>query len=147
MIGIVVITHGPLAHGLVTSLKFFSGDTSQLTHVILQDEDSPDDFLKHLKDAVSQVDTNEGIVILSDILGGTPSNQALMFSMNRADVRVVSGVNLMMLIEAVLSRAVVHDLDDFVNKIIQSGKDSILDLTKQFSQSQSDEIDDIDSLI
>jgi mannose/fructose/sorbose-specific phosphotransferase system IIA component len=147
MIGIVVITHGPLADGLVTSLKFFSGDTDQLTHVILQDEDSPEDFLKRLKDAVTQVDTNEGIVILSDILGGTPSNQALMFSMNRADVRVVSGVNLMMLIEATLSRAVISDLDDFVSKIIQSGKESILDLTKQYSQSQLDDIDDIDSLI
>jgi mannose/fructose/sorbose-specific phosphotransferase system IIA component len=147
MIGLVVITHGPLAQGLVSSLKFFSGDTDQLTHVILQDEDSPDDFLKHLKEAIKQVDTNEGIVILSDILGGTPSNQALMFSMNRADVRVVSGVNLMMLIEAVLSRAIISDLDDFVIKIVQSGKDSILDLTKQYSQSLDDEIDDIDSLI
>jgi N-acetylgalactosamine PTS system EIIA component len=147
MIGIVVTTHGPLAEGLVESLRFFSGDMEYITSVVLNDEDNPESFKKRLEEAVQSVDQNLGIVILTDILGGTPFNQSMMLALNRSDVKVITGVNLMMLIEAVLSRDIVSNLDEFASRIIRTAKESIADMTDQYRSGNNNNIDDADELM
>jgi len=147
MIGIVVTTHGPLAEGLVESLRFFSGDMGYISSVVLNDEDNPESFKKRLEEAVQSVDQDLGIVILADILGGTPFNQSMMLALNRSDVKVITGVNLMMLIEAVLSRDIVSNLDEFASRIIRTAKESIADMTDQYRSGSNNNIDDADELM
>lgn len=147
MIGIVVTTHGPLAEGLVESLRFFSGDMGYIASVVLNDEDNPESFQKRLEEAVQSVNQNLGIVILADILGGTPFNQSMMLALTRSDVKVITGVNLMMLIEAVLSRDIVSNLDEFASRIILTGKESIADMTDQYRSGSINIMDDADELM
>ncbi len=147
MIGIVVTTHGPLAYGLIESLRFFSGDMSCISSVVLNNQDSPELFQRHLEEAVKSVDQNQGVVILTDILGGTPFNQSMMLALKRNDVKVITGVNLMMLIEAVLSRSTVTDLDAFASRIVHTAKESISDVTNQYQRGSVSDLDDVDEMM
>jgi mannose/fructose/sorbose-specific phosphotransferase system IIA component len=147
MIGIVITTHGPLAEGLFESLRFFSGDMGCLTSVVLNDEDEPESFFHRLEAAVQSVDQSDGIVILTDILGGTPFNQSMMLAIKRSDIRVITGVNLMMLIEAVLSRDNATNLDEFSSRIIRTAKESIAEMTGQYRSGSELSIDDSDQFL
>ena len=77
MKGIVLLSHGSLARGLADAATFFMGDSiEQLEYCCLRQDSSPDEFAEELKRAIEKVDTGEGAVILADLFGGTPCNQA-----------------------------------------------------------------------
>jgi PTS system mannose-specific IIA component len=98
MIGIVVVTHGQLAIELVNAAETIVGDLPQFTAVSIGWHDDVDDAREEIKQAVARVQGSDGVLVLTDMFGGTPANLALTF-LEADRVEVITGVNLPMLIK------------------------------------------------
>jgi PTS system mannose-specific IIA component len=98
MIGMVLVTHGRLATEFRSALEHVVGPQSQLETVTILPDDDIDSRRREIMDAVAQVDSGEGVVILTDMFGGTPSNLAISVMPGR-NVEVIAGMNLPMLIK------------------------------------------------
>lgn len=103
MIGIVVVSHGKLAMELVRAAEHVVGEQPAFRSISIEAEDDIDSRKEQIRDTVKACDTGRGVVILTDMFGGTPSNLALA-NLARGKVDVVGGVNLPMLIHLVQVR-------------------------------------------
>ncbi len=97
-IGIVVATHCGLAGELIKAAELIVGKMEGVCPLEIKPDMRTQDIVSGFKEAISRVDSGGGVLILTDIFGGTPTNVALSFS--DVKVNVVSGVNLPMLIKA-----------------------------------------------
>lgn len=98
MIGVVVVTHGHLAIELVNAAEMIVGDLPQFTAVSIGWHDEMNDAREEIVQAIERVRGQEGVLLLTDMFGGTPSNLGMTFlETNR--VEVITGVNLPMLIK------------------------------------------------
>jgi PTS system mannose-specific IIA component len=98
MIGALVVTHGHLGQELVAAAEMIVGDFSHIQAVSIGWHDDVNDARKDIEKRISEVETGSGVLILTDMFGGTPSNIALSFH-DPGKVDVVTGVNLPMLIK------------------------------------------------
>jgi PTS system mannose-specific IIA component len=98
MIGVVVVTHGQLATELVNAAEMIVGDLPQFTAVSIGWHDDVNDAREEIAQAVERVRGEEGVLLLTDMFGGTPSNLAMAF-LDAGRIEVVTGVNLAMLIK------------------------------------------------
>ena len=98
MIGMVLVTHGRLALEFRAALEHVVGPQSQIETITIGPDDDMDQRRRDIVEAVSRVDTGDGVVGLTDMFGGTPSNLALSV-MNGGKTEVVAGINLPMLIK------------------------------------------------
>ena len=98
MIGVVVVTHGQLATELVNAAEMIVGDLPSFTAVSIGWHDDVNDAREEIAQAIARVRGEEGVLLLTDMFGGTPSNLAISV-MDRGKVEVIAGVNLPMLIK------------------------------------------------
>ena len=98
MIGMVLVTHGRLAAELVNALEHVVGPQKKVAAVCIGPEDDMEQRRREILDQVAQVDDGQGVVVLTDMFGGTPSNLAISV-MNGGKVEVLAGINLPMLIK------------------------------------------------
>jgi PTS system mannose-specific IIA component len=98
MIGMVLVTHGRLADEFRAALEHVVGPQKQVETVTIGPEDDMDQRRRDIVDAVNRVDSGQGVVVLTDMFGGTPSNLAISV-MNGGHTEVVAGINLPMLIK------------------------------------------------
>jgi len=98
MIGVVVVTHGQLATELVNAAETIVGDLPQFTAVSIGWHEDTQDAREDIGQAIARVRQDAGVLILTDMFGGTPSNLALTF-LEEGKVEVITGVNLPMLIK------------------------------------------------
>ncbi|MDP6353054.1 MAG: PTS sugar transporter subunit IIA [Alphaproteobacteria bacterium] len=98
MIGIVVVTHGRLADEFVAATEHVVGAQEGMRSICIGPDDDVEQRRAEILDAVDGVDSGAGVVVLTDMFGGTPSNLAISI-MDRAGVEVIAGVNLPMLIK------------------------------------------------
>lgn len=105
MIGMVLVTHSRLAEELVAALEHVVGPQEQVATVCIGANDDMEKRRRDIIDAIRSVDTGEGVALLTDMFGGTPSNLAISV-MNETSVEVLAGVNLPMLVKLASSRNV-----------------------------------------
>ena len=98
MIGVVVVTHGQLATELVNAAETIVGDMPGFAAVSIGWHEDTEDARHEIEQAVVRVDKGTGVLILTDMFGGTPSNLAMSFLV-KGKVEVITGVNLPMLIK------------------------------------------------
>ncbi len=98
MIGIVLVTHGRLAVEFQAALEHVVGPQTQIEAVTIGPNDDGELCRKNIIEAVKRVDSGDGVVILTDMFGGTPSNLAISV-MSRPSVEVLAGINLPMLVK------------------------------------------------
>ncbi|MGE3064508.1 MAG: PTS sugar transporter subunit IIA [Hyphomicrobiaceae bacterium] len=98
MIGIVIVTHGGLAYEFRAALEHVVGRQDQLETVSIGPEDDMEVRRRDLIAAIGHVDKGEGVVVLTDMFGGTPSNLAISV-MEETGAEVIAGINLPMLIK------------------------------------------------
>ncbi|MBH0237768.1 PTS sugar transporter subunit IIA [Methylobrevis albus] len=98
MIGMVLVTHGRLADEFRAALEHVVGAQSSLETISIGPEDDMEQRRQDILDAVARVDDGSGVVLLTDMFGGTPSNLAISV-MDQDEVEVIAGVNLPMLIK------------------------------------------------
>ena len=104
MIGLVLVTHGRLAIEFRTALEHVVGPQDQIEAVTIDPEDDVEARRKDIIAAVKRVDTGDGVAILTDMFGGTPSNLAISV-MSQPKVEVLAGINLPMLVKLAKVRA------------------------------------------
>ena len=98
MIGLVLVTHGRLAVEFRAALEHVVGHQQQIETVSIGPDDDIERRRQDILDAVAKVDTGAGVILLTDMFGGTPSNLAISV-MDAGRVEVIAGVNLPMLIK------------------------------------------------
>jgi len=98
MIGIVLVTHGRLATEFLAALEHVVGPQKNVAAIDIGPEDDVEQRRRDIIDAVSRVETGDGVALLTDMFGGTPSNLAISV-MNGPAVEVVAGINLPMLVK------------------------------------------------
>ena len=123
MIGVVVVTHGQLANELVNAAEMIVGDLPQFAAVSIGWHDEANDARADIADAIARVQGDSGVLILTDMFGGTPSNLGLTFlEPNR--VEVITGVNLPMLIKLASLRGS-QDLQSAAREMREHGRNAI----------------------
>lgn len=98
MIGVVVVTHGQLATELVNAAEMIVGDLPQFAAVSIGWHDEVNDAREDIAQAIERVRADAGVLLLTDMFGGTPSNLGLTF-LETDRIEVITGVNLPMLIK------------------------------------------------
>jgi PTS system mannose-specific IIA component len=97
MIGLILVTHGSLANEFVVAMEHVVGPQKQIATVCIGPRDDMEQRRKEIAQAIKAVNTGEGVIILSDLFGGTPSNLSISL-LDAGKVEVIAGVNLPMLI-------------------------------------------------
>jgi PTS system mannose-specific IIA component len=98
MIGVVVVTHGQLANELVNAAEMIVGDLPQFAAVSIGWHDEVNDAREDIAQAIERVRGDAGVLILTDMFGGTPSNLGMTF-LEKDRIEVITGVNLPILIK------------------------------------------------
>ncbi len=98
MIGMVLVTHGRLAHELRLAMEHVVGPQQNVETVCIGAEDDIERCRSDIQAGIQHVDQGDGVVVLTDMFGGTPSNLAISM-MDRPGVEVIAGVNLPMLVK------------------------------------------------
>ena len=104
MIGMVLVTHGRLAAEFIAALEHVVGPQRNVAAVCIGPEDDMELRRKEILDSVARVDDGSGVVVLTDMFGGTPSNLAISI-IDKAKIEVIAGMNLPMLIKLSSVRA------------------------------------------
>ncbi len=104
MIGIMLATHGELGRALIGAMAMIVGEQPLMASLSLQVTDRLEDASSRLQEALGSADAGDGALVLTDMLGGTPSNLCLALMGGTRPVEVVSGVSLPMLLKAVQAR-------------------------------------------
>ena len=98
MIGVVVVTHGQLATELVNAAETIVGELRRFAAVSIGWHEDTEDARTEIQQAIARVENGSGVLILTDMFGGTPSNLAMTF-LAEGRIEVITGVNLPMLIK------------------------------------------------
>jgi mannose PTS system EIIA component len=103
MIGMVLVTHGRLADEFINALEHVVGAQEHVETVCIGPDDDMEQRRKEILGSITKVDQGKGVVLLTDMFGGTPSNLAISV-IDKANVEVIAGINLPMLIKLVSVR-------------------------------------------
>jgi len=120
MIGLVIVTHGRLAEEFVFAMEHVVGPQAAVEAICIGPEDDMERRRKDILAACGRVDTGSGVILLTDMFGGTPSNLAISI-LDRANVEVIAGINLPMLIKLASVRKT-DTLTDAVTSAREAGQ-------------------------
>ena len=122
MVGVVVASHGKLAEELIRTAEAVVGPLPQVRPVAVV---ASDPEVRHkVADAIRAVDGGEGVVLLTDLLGGSPTQLCLSF-LNERKVEVVTGVNLPMVLKLVSLRSSGKPIAQLARELAEAGRNSI----------------------
>ena len=120
MIGLVLVTHGGLAVELIRAMEHVVGPQENTAAVCIGPNDDMEHRRADIQKAVSSVETGEGVIILTDMFGGTPSNLAISI-MEAKSIEVIAGVNLPILVKLASIRSTL-DLQSAIAKAQEAGR-------------------------
>ena len=123
MIGVVVVTHGQLATELVNAAEMIVGDLPQFAAVSIGWHEDVNDAREDIEKAIAGVRGEEGVLLLTDMFGGTPSNLGMTF-LQKDKLEVITGVNLPMLIKLASLRSAT-DLLAVAKEMREHGRNAI----------------------
>ena len=120
MIGIVIVTHGRLAQELLSATEHVIGPQTHVATICIGPQDDIEQRRNEITEAIKKVDLGRGVVVVTDMFGGTPCNLALTH-LQKGKVEVLAGANLPSLVKLVTVRAKLG-LDEAVHEAIDSGR-------------------------
>ena len=124
MTGLLIVTHANLGSALIETVEFILGkEQENLLAISIDIKEDADSLRKKIKKGISKVGNDEGVIILTDMFGGTPSNLSYAF-LEEGKVEVISGVNLPILLKAVTLRRKLK-LNELTATLVEHGKRSI----------------------
>ncbi len=110
MIGLVLVTHGRLADEFLTAMEHVVGKQERVATVNIGPEDDMEGRRDDIAAAITQVEAGRGVILLTDLFGGTPSNLAISL-LERGRIEVIAGINLPMLIRLASARKTMKVVD------------------------------------
>ena len=128
MQGIVLTSHGEMAKGLLQTTTLFFGEQQQITARCLMPNDNPDEFVEVLKKAIEEVDTGDGVIVMCDMLFGSPCNcmaRIVGADLDNENVQVLCGMNLAMVLQMLATREAQKVSPE---ELIEAGHQGIADL-------------------
>ncbi len=125
MIGLIVTGHGHFATGLTSSIDLIAGPQENYVAVDF-DGEGTDKLEADLKAAVEKLSNCDGIIVFSDLAGGSPFKTAVLVTSTNEKVKVLAGTNLPMLCEIAMARTMIDDLDTLVSSALNTGKDGVI---------------------
>lgn len=131
MIGLVIVTHGGLALEFRAALEHVVGPQSQLETISIGPEDDMSARRNDILAAVKRADSGEGVIVLTDMFGGTPSNLSISV-MDEANVEVIAGINLPILVKLASVRGETK-LADAVMRAREAGRKYIKVASQELS--------------
>lgn len=140
MIGILLATHGGLASGIVDAMELICGPQEKVKALPLRIKDDIEEYGKNLLKTAEELDDGDGVLILSDLIGGSPANMICRFILQKENIEAIAGLNFPMLIEAVESRNFM-DLKKLTKAGIEAGISGVSDIRESILK-VSDEEDD-----
>jgi mannose PTS system EIIA component len=120
MIGLVLVTHGQLANEFRLALEHVVGPQEAIETIAIGPDDDMEQRRQDILDAVARVNSGKGVILLTDMFGGTPSNLAISV-MQAGEVEVVAGINLPMLIKLASVRGD-GDMEQALDDAQESGR-------------------------
>ncbi len=124
MIGIVIVTHGNIGESLIeVSASILGAQPENIISISIDLNKSGDKLREKIADGIKSVNQRDGVFILTDMFGGTPSNLSYSF-LKEGSIEVLSGVNLPILLKAINARNK-NKIDELIVKVEQFGKKSI----------------------
>jgi len=134
-VGLILVAHGPLAHALLESAETIIGIQSNTSALSLDMDDSLENLTKEIERAIAKTDRGAGVLLLVDLLGGTPCNAAAL-AMNAHQVEVVTGMNLGMVLE-VLSQRRGKTLKELAHLAVRAGRDGVVNVRSRLQEGSS----------
>ena len=131
MIGVLLVTHGRLAEELKSATEHVVGPQQALRTVCIGPQDDMESRREEILEAIKAVDSGDGVILLTDMFGGTPSNLAIS-AMGSGNVEVIAGVNLPMLIKLASVRSTAK-LNEAVDKAQEAGRKYIRVASKELA--------------
>ncbi|MCB2352499.1 mannose/fructose/sorbose PTS transporter subunit IIA [Clostridium estertheticum] len=126
MVGIILASHGEFAKGILQSGAMIFGEQENVQAVTLMPSEGPDDLKAKMKDAIASFDNQDQVLILVDLWGGTPFNQAnSLFEEHKDKWAIVAGMNLPMVIEAYASRSSMESAQEIAAYILKPAKEGV----------------------
>ncbi|MBW8783137.1 MAG: PTS sugar transporter subunit IIA [Novosphingobium sp.] len=107
MIGLILVTHGKLAEEFVHAMEHVVGHQEAVATVCIGPNDDMERRRREIADAIRKVDSGDGVIVLTDLFGGTPSNLAISL-MQAGKIEVIAGINLPMLIRLAKARTAMN---------------------------------------
>lgn len=144
MVGLLITGHGHFATGLGSSLRLITGNTENIVYVDFEENHSTDTLTENLTKALDELKNCDGVLVLSDLAGGSPFKSAVECKVARPDqaIEVLAGSNLPMLIEGSMAMAAFDSPLDMAQSLIETGKDYIVrfELTAHEDNAEEDGI-------
>ena len=135
MIGLVIVTHGQLAEELISALEHVVGPQANISAVCIGPDDDMEQRRASILESVARAEEGNGVVLLTDMFGGTPSNLAISI-MDKANVEVIAGVNLPMLIKLASVRQT-EGLEEAAQSAQEAGRKYINIASRLLTQEES----------
>lgn len=126
MVGLVVTGHAGFATGVSSALALLAGELRDVGVVDFPGTQSVDELGANLAAAIDGLGGTEGVLVCTDVLGGSPFKAAATLAAERPSVRVVSGANLPLLIEAYMAHGSATDVDAFARQVVEAARTSTL---------------------
>ncbi|PSV20667.1 PTS mannose transporter subunit IIA [Photobacterium leiognathi subsp. mandapamensis] len=132
MIGIVVSGHIHFASGMETAVRAIAGEQEQMLFIDFVEGMSTQELEQSLRQAVQDVDSGDGVLILTDIPGGSPANRALEIMMDTPNVELIGGANLPMIANAAFERDDA-ELTELVDTLLDIGMSCMKDMRRELN--------------
>ena len=123
MIGALIVTHGNLAHELLNAARQIEADVAGIEAVALDWSDTVDEAREKIADALTRTG-DRGVIIFTDMFGGTPSNISLSF-LEQGRIEIVTGVNLPMIVKFAMVKREAKDVATLAHVISEKGSKAI----------------------
>ena len=140
MIGLLVTGHANFGTGITSSVNLIAGEQEAYQAVDFLPTYSTEDPTREITKALDELKECEGVIIFTDLMGGTPFNVSAQIGHGKENIRIVAGTNLPMLVEIVMSRKFMDNLDELVDSVLETGKEQVTKYEfKQVVQEASDD--------
>lgn len=136
-VGLVLVSHGNFAGEALKSAEMIMGCQDRVRAVAVMPGMDLEQVKKELDNAIDEVSGINGVIIMTDIIGGTPTNAGGYFSMLRDNVAVITGFNMPMLLEFFTCRCASADLQDIMDKVGFAAQQGIVNITNSIKKQKS----------
>ncbi|WP_162048396.1 PTS galactosamine/N-acetylgalactosamine transporter subunit IIA [Vibrio taketomensis] len=140
MIGIIVSGHINFATGMQSAVEAIVGEQDSLAFIDFVPPMTTEQLEDKMLSAIEQMNDGSGVLILTDVPGGSPCNRGVSIMLNRNDVKVVAGCNLPMITNACFERDGVS-LDELADIVCEIGAQSMKDMAKELAQLENNNSD------
>jgi len=137
VVGIVIVSHGDMADGLLDAAHMIVGEQEGLATVSLREMDAVEGLMERVATAIEKVDAGDGVLVLVDLFGASPFNASARLAMQGdSNMEVISGVSLPMLVELMVQREG-ESLEKLVQVALEAGTSGVRTLSQTLNRTTS----------